>query len=85
MHFHDESDMRGSRPSLSHSKLPKVPFPVFDGTNPKLWISRSIDYFEMYDLESFAWIKLVSMHFSGSATHWLQSVEGRVKKCSWSE
>jgi hypothetical protein len=27
--------------------LPKLNFPVFDGENPKLWIHRSHDYFDM--------------------------------------
>lgn len=26
-------------------KLPKLPFPVFDGDNPRLWISRCETYF----------------------------------------
>jgi hypothetical protein len=36
----------------SHSeRLPKLPFPEFDGENPILWLSRCEDYFEMYNIE----------------------------------
>lgn len=30
-------------------------FPVFDGDNPKLWLSKSVDYFELYDAEPSCW------------------------------
>jgi hypothetical protein len=32
-------------------RLPKLNFLVFDGENPKLWIRRSHDYFDMYEVE----------------------------------
>jgi hypothetical protein len=69
----------------SHSKLPKLNFPVFDGDSPKLWISRCEDYFELYDVSVEDWIKVSSMHFIDPAAKWLQSVAKRVKSCSWFE
>jgi hypothetical protein len=35
----------------SHDNLPKLNFLVFNGENPKLWIWRNYDYFELYEVE----------------------------------
>jgi hypothetical protein len=40
----------------STSKLPKLNFPEFTGDNPRLWISRCENYFDMYEVESYRWI-----------------------------
>ncbi|WVZ83697.1 hypothetical protein U9M48_030818 [Paspalum notatum var. saurae] len=39
-------------------RLPKLNFPVFDGENPKLWLRRSKDYFDMYDVDPSLWIQI---------------------------
>lgn len=69
----------------SRSRVPKVHFPQFVGDNPKLWISRCCDYFDLYGVESTDWIKIASMHFSDAAARWLQSVESRVRSLSWED
>jgi hypothetical protein len=35
----------------SLGQLPKVPFPIFDGDNPKLWQTRCENYFAMYSVD----------------------------------
>jgi hypothetical protein len=64
-------------PPTSHllGQLPKVPFPPFDGDNPKLWQTRCEDYFTMYSVDPRVWIHVAIMHFTGPATRWLQYVE----------
>ena len=42
-------------------KLPELHFPRFDGDNPKLWLTRCADYFEMYFVESSYWVRLALM------------------------
>jgi hypothetical protein len=81
--FHGES--AGPRRSLNQHMggLPKLPFPVFDGTSPKLWQKRCEDYFEMYATEEFVWVKVATMHFTGVANRWLQSVEPRLPSMTW--
>jgi hypothetical protein len=64
-------------------RLPKLNFPSFDGNNPKLWLSRCLDYFELYDFEEPRWTMVATMHFIPPATHWLPSVEPKLKSCSW--
>jgi hypothetical protein len=68
----------------SSSRLPKFNFPVFDGEHPKLWIRRSYDYFDMYSVETHLWVKVASMHFTGSAARWLSSLDDNFQSWSWS-
>ena len=64
----------------SSSKLSKMNFPVFNGDNPKLWISHSEMYFDLFSIDTSMWVKVASMNFSIAAARWLQSIEGKVKK-----
>jgi hypothetical protein len=66
-------------------KLPKLPFPVFDGDNPRHWIRRVEDYFDLYGVEQHSWIKLATMNFSPTAARWLPSIERRLASCSWED
>jgi hypothetical protein len=36
--------------------LPKLHFPSFDGDNPRLWISRAKEYFDLYNVDPSVWI-----------------------------
>jgi hypothetical protein len=63
--------------------LPQMSFPLFDGSNPKLWKSRCETYFDYYVVPMEMWIRVVVMHFQGSALYWLQSMEARTKDMSW--
>jgi len=60
-------------------------FPVFDGEDPKLWLSRCDDYFDMYSVEPSQWICVATMRMTGAASRWLQSLDPKVKKVSWEE
>ena len=70
-------------PSLG--KLPKLHFHHFDGDNPKLWISRCEDYFEMYSVDSSFWVRLALNQLDGPAARLSQSVSKRLKQSGWSE
>ena len=74
----------GSGAGSHYSKVPKLQCPAFDGDNPKLWIRRVSDYFELAQVDPNIWIKLSAMYFSGSASRWLQSVEHKLDSCPWS-
>lgn len=65
------------------SMLPAVQFPVFDGSNPKIWQKRCESYFELYDVPCNTWVRLATMHFEGPAIFWLQFVESKIKHMSW--
>ena len=60
-----------NRPPEHHynptSKLPKLSFPTFDGTDLKLWITCAEDYFTMYSVDPSIWIQCARMQFLGPA------------------
>jgi len=80
---HGSSGFSRDNPMLG--KLPKLYFHRFDGENPKLWISRCEDYFEMYSVDSSYWVRLALNQLDGPAARWSQSVAKRLKQSSWSE
>jgi hypothetical protein len=45
--------------SLHH--MPRVNFPSFDGSSPKLWRSKCEKYFDMYETKPHMWIKVSTM------------------------
>ncbi|XP_066323372.1 uncharacterized protein [Miscanthus floridulus] len=78
-----------NRPPETHrnltSKLPKMSFPTFDGTDLKLWITCAEDYFDMYSVDPSVWIQCSRMQFLGPAKRWIQSVTGKLKTMTWSK
>lgn len=78
-----ESMVGAERSSFSSNRLPKMNFPSFDGENPKLWISRCEDYFDMYSVEPYLWVKIAGMNMTAAAARWLQSVGPSVRRLPW--
>ena len=68
--------------NFSHT-VPQQEFLKFDGTNSKIWIKRCENYFDICAVFPDHWVKLATMHFSGSAAFWLQSIELDLKKLKW--
>jgi hypothetical protein len=56
--------------SLSTQPMPKMKFPKFDGTNPKLWRDNCESYFELYQLPEGMWITVAHLHFERNAAKW---------------
>lgn len=65
------------------SDIPQLEFHSFDGSNPKIWIKRCENYFDVYDVPFDHWVKLATMNFSGPAAFWMQPIEMDVRKCDW--
>jgi hypothetical protein len=57
---------------LHRSALPKLSFPKFSGTNPKIWIDKCIDYFKIFNILDHMWTTVTSLHMEDNATKWLQ-------------
>lgn len=55
-------------PNNPTGRLPKVPFPRFDGDNPRRWRTRAEKYFAMYAVDPSLWISVSEMHFDGPAS-----------------
>jgi hypothetical protein len=64
-------------------RLPKLPFPSFDGGNPRRWCKRCEKYFSMYGTKRGMWISVAEMHFEGAASCWYQSIESTLDSVSW--
>jgi hypothetical protein len=59
---------------------PSMHFPLFDGSNPKLWKHRSETYFAFYLVPRERWIRMSIMYFEGPAVFWVQSMEDRLRE-----
>jgi hypothetical protein len=70
---------------VNHRSLPKIHFPKFDGSCPKLWKQRCEDYFSLYGTHRSMWITVATMQFEGAAARWLQSVQHKLHDTSWEE
>lgn len=56
--------------SLPRQTMPKMQFPTFDGTNPKIWKDKCKAYFDLYQLPEGMWITVATLHFEGNAAKW---------------
>ena len=65
------------------SRLPKLPFPTFDGTNPKRWRSLCEKYFATYAVDPLLWVGLVEHYMEGPAGIWYQSIAPQLPCTTW--
>ncbi|KAL8158626.1 hypothetical protein V2J09_000163 [Rumex salicifolius] len=65
-------------------RFPKVDFPLFDGTNPRLWIRRCERYFLIFQIHDAQKVSLASMYVCGKAEVWLQGFMLQNLTDSWS-
>jgi hypothetical protein len=71
--------------SSHHPPFPKLEFPKFDGTNPRLWWDQCEVYFEVYAVQEAMKTRFASLNFKGSVATWLQSVEHHGQIREWSK
>ena len=75
-------------PPMTHFpnwSLPNLDFPAFDGENPQFWRTRCEKYFDVYGVQPDLWVRIATLHFTGSAARWLQLQESRSGSMSWEE
>jgi hypothetical protein len=70
---------------LPSSALPNYPFPSFDRSNPRIWISKVESYFDVYSINCYKWVKIAVMHFTGSASLWLHTLRGGAESMKWDQ
>lgn len=68
---------------VSSSSLPKMKFPKFDGTNPRLWADQCETCFEVYSVIPALKTRFASLNFTGSAAAWLQTMERKGRFQCW--
>jgi hypothetical protein len=50
-----------------------------------MWKAKCESYFDVFSVASHLWVKIAIMHFVGSATSWLQSIDPSLRHMSWPE
>ncbi|KAG2577003.1 hypothetical protein PVAP13_6NG073760 [Panicum virgatum] len=71
--------------SVRVGPTPKMDFPKFDGSNPRLWKDKCELFFEVYCVSESLKPRFAALNFSGSAASWLQTLERRGRVGSWEE
>jgi len=56
-----------------HHYVPKMSFPLFDGSNPKIWIDKCTHYFQIQNISESSWVLTASLHMDGNASKWWQA------------
>lgn len=50
-------------PHMRDFRLPKVDFPKFNGSHPKVWKEKAKKYFEMFNVPINLWAQYATTHF----------------------
>lgn len=72
-----------SDPSLHPPLFPKLEFPKFDGSNPRLWMDHCAMYFEVYVVHPSLKTRFVVLNFVGTAKTWLHTAERKERVADW--
>lgn len=72
-----------SKEALPHHALPKMQFPKFDGSCPKVWIDKCNNYFNIYGISKELKVEAVVMHLEENATNWWQAYKQNHQVTSW--
>lgn len=62
---------------------PKISFPTFDGTNPRLWKDKCESYFEIFGVSDALKPRFVALNFTGITETWLQTAKLCGRFTSW--
>ncbi len=64
---------------------PKLDYPTFGGEEPREWISKSEQYFRLYQIPEEQWVEVATLHFSGRAHRWKEGYLLDKPNISWEE
>jgi hypothetical protein len=68
---------------LPKSAMPKMDFPNFYGTEPKVWLDNCSSYFELYQIPEGMWITAARLHLKDNAARWYQAFKQKGNFKSW--
>jgi hypothetical protein len=63
--------------------MPKMDFPNFYGTDPKVWLDNCSSYFELYQIPKGMWIRAARLHLKDNAARWYQTFKQKSNFKSW--
>ncbi|KAJ4815745.1 polyprotein [Rhynchospora pubera] len=75
-----ETPRRSTVPSLT---LPKIDFPIFDGSEPYEWLLKAEYYFEIYQIAHVHKTRMAVIYFTGEATAWYRNFRLRFENPPW--
>lgn len=70
---------------MHSSHGPKMEFPKFDGSNPRLWRNQCVLFFEVYGTPPAMKTRFAILNFKGAAATWLQKVERHGRITDWTQ
>jgi hypothetical protein len=56
---------------LHRAALPKMSFPKFYGENPRIWLDKCADYFQIFNIPESMYTTTTSLHLEDNATKWM--------------
>lgn len=56
---------------FSRLVVPKLSCPRFEGSNPRIWKDKCIDYFRICNVPDSMWPLVASLHMDGVASGWV--------------
>jgi hypothetical protein len=68
-------------PSTKHNL--KISFPWFDGTQPRIWRDKCLDYFKLFNVHPSLWLISTTLHMDGNAALWLKAYRLHHEISSW--
>jgi len=71
-------------PLLSAAML-DMPFPKFDGSNPRPWIKHYETFFDVYRVDPRLWIHYSTMHLTSSVALWFQTLQSTLNTMTWAD
>lgn len=63
--------------------IPKMSFPKFDGSFPRIWRDKCLDYFKVFNISPVMWLTAATLHLEGNAAHWYQAFKLRNDVQNW--
>ena len=69
--------------TLTKPTMPKMDFPVFYGSDPKVWLDNCTNYFELYQIPEGMWITAARLHLKDNAAKWYQAFKQHNTFKSW--
>jgi hypothetical protein len=71
--------------TLPHHTLPKMLFPSSNGTQPKIWLDKCQNYFNIYQIPKSLWVEAATMHLQDNAAKWWQTYKLTHPSVTWKQ
>ncbi|KAK2987397.1 hypothetical protein RJ640_020594 [Escallonia rubra] len=67
----------------AQSKLPKLSFPRFSGDDPRGWVRKAEQYFDLCPVHEDYKVPYASVHFDAQAEHWYAAYIKPIENVDW--